>query len=271
MEQPPRPSQATRRAALGIPRWSVWFVLALFPLAVGIAWWVTGQLWPAWFAIPLAVLALSLAWWESDQGSPHRTPVGFSAPSRVVPSAVASEITEPVDDRAQVDQVMAEIAGQELMWVQQDVRGHYELRAANSVIATLGGKLGETAGHRWMFEDEYEGRHRRVIVWQDAVREYLTIFQLRGLEEGRMDLPGGRRLRFRHVAKWGWEWQEVDGTMLVEFTIRLGFDMTEGLVRVGERAVTLAELPLLVVLAEYLFTLFDLDRHIIGIDGMTSS
>jgi hypothetical protein len=229
----------------------VWLVLALFPLAVGIAWWVSGQLWPAWFAIPLAVLALSLAWWESGQ---------------------RLDRTEPVGDRAHVGALMAEVAGQELIWVQPDaLRPDYELRKDNGVIATLRGDLGEAAGYQWTFEDRREGWPRDVIVRPKAAGDDLAIFRLHGLEEGRIDLPGGRHLRFRHVAKWRWEWQEGDGTVLVEFTIRPGFDMTEGLVRVAQHAVTVAELPLLVVLTEYLFTLFDIDRRIGELPGVQST
>ncbi len=272
MEQPPRQSQATRRSATGVPRRLVWLVLALFPLAVGLAWWVSGQLWPAWFAIPLAVLALSLAWWESGQRLLDRRPFGYSPLRSVVPSPLAPQLTEPVGDRAHVGALMAEVAGQELIWVQPDaLRPDYELRKDNGVIATLRGDLGEAAGCQWTFEDRREGWPRRVIVRPKAAGDDLAIFRLHGLEEGRIDLPGGRHLRFRHVAKWRWEWQEGDGTMLVEFTIRPGFDMTEGLVRVAQHAVTVAELPLLVVLTEYLFTLFDIDRRIGERPGVEST
>jgi hypothetical protein len=166
---------------------------------------------------------------------------------------------------------LSEVASQELLWVQPDVwRFDYELRADETVVAYLRGNLGESAEHKWSFELIQFWR-RRVIVRTEGGEGNLAVFKWRWLEGGTMELPKGRLLRFRLAknAFWRWEWQERDGTPLVQFTIRPGFDMTEGLVRLKQHAAALAELPLLVVLAEYMLGLFSMYRRVPaeGIDG----
>ncbi len=159
---------------------------------------------------------------------------------------------------------LSEVASQELLWVQPDVwRFDYELRADETVVAYLRGNLGESASYQWSFELKQFWR-RRVIVRTEGGEVNLAVFKWRWLEGGTMELPKGRLLRFRPAknAFWRWEWQESDGTPLVRFTIRPGFDMTEGLVRVEQQAAALAELPLLVILAEYMFSLFSMYRRV---------
>jgi hypothetical protein len=69
LQSQPRQSRADRIAAVRAPKWLVWLVISLFPLAVGIAWWESSHLWLAWLAIPLVLLAVGVAWWDASHTS----------------------------------------------------------------------------------------------------------------------------------------------------------------------------------------------------------
>ncbi len=154
---------------------------------------------------------------------------------------------------------IAEVAGQELIWVQRKVsRPDYELRATGTVVASLQGDRGESEHHSWTFK--LEGRlRRRVTVYEPDSDVDSAMFRWRRAEGGTMELPEGRILRFgpaENSSPPRWDWLEPDGTPLVHFHTRAGFDMSEGLVEIVHGAAGLSELPLLVVLGEYLAVLF---------------
>jgi hypothetical protein len=86
-----------------------------------------------------------------------------------------------------------------------------------------------------------------------------AVFRWRRDEGGTLKLTEGRIHHFG-VAKDSLpprlDWLEPDGTPLVHFQTRAGCDASEGLVEIEQEAATLLELPLLVVLGEYLAVLF---------------
>lgn len=74
-----------------------------------------------------------------------------------------------------------------------------------------------------------------------------------------MELAEGRILNFgtaKNSSPPRCDWLQPDGTPLVRFQTRAGFDMSEGLVEIQQEVAGLSELPLLVVLGEYLAVRF---------------
>ena len=154
---------------------------------------------------------------------------------------------------------IAEVAGQELIWVQPMLsRPDYELRAAAIVVASLRGHRGESANRSWTFKRE--GRLRRRVTVHAADSDLTAaVFRWRRAEGGTMELPEGRILHFgaaQGTSSLRCDWLEPDGKPLVHFQTRAGFDMSEALVEIEHDAAQLPELPLLVVLGEYLTVLF---------------
>jgi hypothetical protein len=159
--------------------------------------------------------------------------------------------------------VLAELAGQELIWVQPKVsKPDYELRAAGTVVASLRGRCGESEHQSWTFKLEGWFR-RRVTVHAPNSFAAAAAFRWRREEGGTLELPEGRLLHFgvaKNSSPARFDWLESDGTPLVHFQTRAGFDASEALVEIEPEAAGLLELPLLVVLGEYLAVLFAM-RH----------
>jgi hypothetical protein len=155
--------------------------------------------------------------------------------------------------------VLAEVAGQELAWVQPKVgKPEYELRAAGTVVASLRGRRGESDHHEWTFKLQGWFR-RRVAVYTPDSDAAVAVFRWRRAEGGTMELPDGRPLHFgpaKNSSPPRWDWLEPDGTPLVHFQTRPGFDLSEGLVEIEQEAAHISELTLLVLLGEYLAVLF---------------
>jgi hypothetical protein len=153
---------------------------------------------------------------------------------------------------------LAEVAGQDLIWVQPKVsKPEYELRAATTVVTSLRGSCGECEGHSWTFKLEGWLRRRVTVQAPDPVADG-AVFRWRRADGGTLDLPEGRILHIG-VAQDSlpprFDMLEPDGTPLVHFQTRAGCDASERLVEIEKEAATLFELPLLVVLGEYLAVL----------------
>jgi len=159
--------------------------------------------------------------------------------------------------------VLAEVRGQELIWVQPKAsKPDYELRAAGTVVASLRGRCGECEHHSWTFKLEGWFRRRVTVHAPDSVADG-AVFRWRREEGGTLGLRQGRILHFgvgKNSSPPRFDWLEPDGTPLVHFQTRAGFDASEGLVEIEPEAARLLELPLLVVLGEYLTVLFAM-RH----------
>lgn len=154
---------------------------------------------------------------------------------------------------------LAEVAGQELIWVRPAMsRPDYELRAAGTVLATLRGHLGESEHHSWTFKREGWFRRRVTVHALDSDVD-VGVFRWRWAEGGTLELPDGKTLHFgaaKNSSPLRCEWRETDGTPLVRYQTRPGFDMSEALVEIEQEAAAHSDLPLLVVLGEYLTVLF---------------
>lgn len=158
---------------------------------------------------------------------------------------------------------LAEVVGQELIWVQPKIsKPDYELRAAGTVVASLHGQCGESQHHSWTFKLEGWFRRRVIVHAPDSVVD-AAVFRWRWAEGGTLELPEGRILHFgvaKNSSPPRFDWLAPDGTPLVHFQTRAGFDVSEALVEIEQEAARLSELPLLVVLGQYLAVLFAM-RH----------
>jgi hypothetical protein len=162
---------------------------------------------------------------------------------------------------------LADVAAEELLWVQPSVRKQaYELRAGTDVVATLTWQRGSLADaeaddHHWTF--------KRAGFWQPRVTVRVAgsdtdvaIFRPAWMGGGTLELAGGKVLRFSAANFWHsqWNWQEPrTESALVHFKSQQGLLKTGGRVEITPTARTIPELPLLVLLGWYLLILFAQD------------
>jgi hypothetical protein len=148
---------------------------------------------------------------------------------------------------------------QGLIWVQPKFsKPDYELRAGDTVVGILHGDRGEFENQSWAFKLEGWFR-RRVTVHALDSGVHAAVFRWRWAEGGTLELPEGRILHFgvvKNSSPLRYDWLDPDGTSLVHFQTRVGFDISEALVEMEQAAARHSELPLLVVLGEYLAVLF---------------
>jgi len=158
---------------------------------------------------------------------------------------------------------IAEVASQELMWVQPArLQRVYELHASDDVVALLRFERAslasaETAWQKWTFQQE--GFWRRQVTIHSPDSDDALVFKAAGMSSGTLGLSQGRLLRFGAANFWRsrWDWSDNESQApLIHFKSRPGLLKTEGQVDIETKAVTYTELPLLVVLGWYLLILF---------------
>jgi hypothetical protein len=149
-----------------------------------------------------------------------------------------------------------EVSGEELRWEKPKwLKRRYELRAGEEVVATLvrtGGSkaIGEWSGGRYAFSQK-GWFHLRILVGDDAVTDAnapLATFTRRG---GVLTLADGRTLLWVKPGFWKSRRVWSDGAMsLVEFDPASGYASPR--VTIAREGARLGELPLLLLLGEYL-------------------
>jgi hypothetical protein len=156
-----------------------------------------------------------------------------------------------------------EVAAEELLWVRpKRLRLQFELRAGEDVVATLAwtrgsNALGEWAGGQYHFRRA--GWLRPRIVVSDAAgggqsaagspTEPLATFTYRG---GMLTFPDGRAFTWTKPKRWTTERIWVDGAATVLVHCRPARWRTPGAVTIQPEAAARRELPLLVLLGQYL-------------------
>jgi hypothetical protein len=161
---------------------------------------------------------------------------------------------------------IAEVAGQELVWVQPArLKQSFELRATDEAVATLQFQRaslanGEAAQQQWTFKREGFW-HPQVTIRVAGSDTNMAVFKPAWTGGGTLELSQGRLLRFGAANFWHsqWDWSDPAGNPLVHFKSHAGVLKTEGEVGIETAAVGLAELSLLVVLGWYLLILFARD------------
>jgi hypothetical protein len=161
---------------------------------------------------------------------------------------------------------IAEVAGQELVWVQPSrMQQAFELHAAGELVATLRFERGslaaaETAGDRWTFKREGFWRPQ-VTVRLPSSDTNLAVFKPSWTGGGTLELSSGQVFRFGAANFWHsqWDWQDTESESLLQFKSHAGILKMEGQVEVEPGAHGLTELPLLVALGWYLLILFARD------------
>ena len=149
-----------------------------------------------------------------------------------------------------------EVSGQELRWEKPKwLKRRYELRAGEEVVATLvrsGGSkaIGEWSGGRYCFSQK-GWFNLRILVGDDAITDAnapLATFTRRG---GVLTLADGRRLLWVKLGFWKSKRVWSDGAAaLVEFDAASGYASPQ--VTITDEGARLTELPLLLLLGEYL-------------------
>ena len=163
---------------------------------------------------------------------------------------------------------LAEVAGQELVWVQPAAtRQNFELRAGDDVVATLRFQRGslaeaEASDGRWTFKREGFW-HPRVTVRVPGSDANVAAFNPRWAGGGTLEIDN-RILQFAAANFWHsqWDWQGPDGKPLVHFKSRHGLVRVEGQVELPAPAGEQADLPLLVLLGWYLLILHARDSAV---------
>ena len=123
----------------------------------------------------------------------------------------------------------------------------------------------QTAGQQWTFKREGFW-HPQVTVREQGSDDNVAVFKPGWTGGGTLELPEGRQLRFGAANFWHsqWEWSEPAGKALIHFKSHPGLLRMEGQVDIDSEAVSLPELPLLVVLGWYLLILFARDSAAAG-------
>jgi hypothetical protein len=160
----------------------------------------------------------------------------------------------------------AEVAGQELLWVQPAARKRqFELRAGDEVVATLRFQRSsladaEAADHHWTFKREGFW-HPRVTVRVSGSETDVALFHPSWMGGGTLELPQGKSLKLASANIWQseWVWQEVKDVPLVRFKGRHGLLKASAQVEIGPDAAHRDDLPLLVLLGWYLILLYSQD------------
>ncbi len=154
---------------------------------------------------------------------------------------------------------IAEVAGRELVWVQVAIaKPEYKLYADGRVIASLFGNRGQCMNQSWTFKRK-GWFHRRAIVRAPASNVNAAVCNWSRQEGGVLVLPDSRTFHFAAAADCSpvrYDWIDSDGKPLARFQTREGLDLSEASVEIKRKAVRVTELPLLVVLGQYLVTLF---------------
>jgi len=145
-----------------------------------------------------------------------------------------------------------------LVWQQLDLLGlSHDLRAGDQIVATLRWDwatriaTAEAGTQRWTFRTRGV-LHPEIGIGVDG-QDAVAIFQRRRMGRGgSLELPGRGLLRYAPAGLLSreWEWTDDDG-VLVRLRRVSGVLRRSGRVEIGERARSLKELPLLVMLAWY--------------------
>jgi hypothetical protein len=188
--------------------------------------------------------------------APASVPIGTSASLTKRLSRSASPVTLSPLER------IADVAGQELLWVQPTARKRaHELRAGDAIVATLDFQRGSLAdaeadGHHWTFKRQGFW-HPRVTVRAEGSDADLAVFYPRWTGGGQLDFPDGRSLRLNSANIWQseWVWQDKD-QVLVRVKGRHGLIKANGAVAIAPDAASRPDLALLVLLAWYLILLY---------------
>jgi hypothetical protein len=161
---------------------------------------------------------------------------------------------------------IAEVAGEELIWVQpaRTVQA-FDLRAVEEVVGTMAFArsslaTGTTAGQEWTFKREGFW-HPQVTVRVAGSDDNIATFKPSWGGGGTLQLAEGGQLHFGAANFWHsqWDWQSAEDKPLVHFKSHHGFLKMEGEVGIEPDAMAMPELPLLVVLGWYLLILFARD------------
>lgn len=157
--------------------------------------------------------------------------------------------------------------GEPLVWQQRDTLGlNHELQSGDQVVATLkwnwrtGVATADAGGHVWTFQKRGV-LHPEVRIGVDG-QEDAAVFQRRVLtRSGGLELPGLGRLTFvpTGLISRDWEWTDANGA-LVRLVHASKVIQRIGRVEVAERARSLKELPLLLMLAWYVRMQTDMDQ-----------
>jgi hypothetical protein len=159
-------------------------------------------------------------------------------------------------------QTLQAIEGRDLRWVRpKRTKLAFQLRDEEAVLATLAWARGSRAQGAWargQYDFRREGWLRQRILVHDAAAgdsgEPVATMASRG---GALSLPDGRALLWKKPARWTNErvWVDSDATELVRFRPRRG----ETLVTIQPGASSLPDLPLLLLLGQYLLVLTQQD------------
>jgi hypothetical protein len=183
-----------------------------------------------------------------------------------------SSVNDPVGARLVNVRSLAEVRGQDLVWVQPArSKQAFELRASDDVVATLEFERSslasaETAGQKWTFKREGFW-HPQVTIRVPGSDSNVAVFKPAWTGGGSLELSEGRLLRFGAANFWHsqWDWSDVASQApLLHFKSHAGLLRMEGQVDIETAAVTYPELPLLVVLGWYLLILFARDSAAAG-------
>ena len=164
-------------------------------------------------------------------------------------------------------QELQEFIGQELHWIRpQRLRLAFELHAGEAVVATLdwGGRaraLGTWAGGQYRVGREGWLRPRTLIydAGLNGSSEPIATFTHRG---GTLNFPDGRTFLWKKPKGWTTErvWQDAAATVLVR--CRPGKWRVPSAVTVQSEAAHLSEVPLLVLLGQFLMVLAEQDAAV---------
>ena len=156
---------------------------------------------------------------------------------------------------------LADVAGQELLWVQPAARRReHELRAGDDVIATLRFQRGTLAdaqadGQHWTFKRQGFW-HPRVSVRVAGSETDIAMFHPQWTGGGTVELAGGNPVKLASANFWQSEWVWLDKDQpVVRFKGRHGLVKAKGAVDIPPEAARRPDLPLLVLLGWYLILL----------------
>jgi hypothetical protein len=152
-------------------------------------------------------------------------------------------------------QSLYEVSG-ELRWVKPKwLKRYFELRAGDAVVATLtraggSGAVGEWSGGRYRFAQK-GWFHPRILVGGDLFTEAGAPLATFTRRDGVLTFADGRTFFWRKPSRWKSKRVWMDGaTPLVEFDPASGY--AAPVVTNTAEGARLAELPLLLLLGEYL-------------------
>ena len=149
-----------------------------------------------------------------------------------------------------------EVSGEELRWVKPKwLKRRYELRAGEEVVATLvrsggSGAIGEWSEGRYYFSQK-GWFNQRVLVGDGAVPDVVTPLATFTRRGGILTLADGRTLFWMKPSFWKSTRVWSDGAAtLAEFDPASGYASPR--VTITEEGARLGELPLLLLLGQYL-------------------